>query len=61
MSVKRKIRKLAKLSIIVYIIMFFVIFYPFAGFPGSDIVSGSFTYFGLVILSGVLLYISENK
>lgn len=57
----KKVRKLIMLSFIIYIVLFVVIFLPFGVFPGADIVGGSFTYFGLVILSGVVLYISEKE
>ena len=57
----QKIYKFIRRCLALYIVLFFIIFLPFGAFPGTDIVGGSFTYFGFVILSAVLLYIHEDS
>lgn len=57
----KKIKKFILLSIFIYIILFLVVFLPLGAFQGSDIVGGTFTYVGLIILSSVILYTHEKQ
>ena len=56
-----KVKKLIMYAILVYILLFFIVFLPFGAFPGSDFVGGSLTYFGLIILAAVHLYVSIKE
>lgn len=56
----KKVYKFIRICIAIYIVLFCLIFLTLGAFPGSDIVGGTFTYFGFVILSSVLLYIFDK-
>lgn len=45
--------------IVIYVILFGCLYWLLA-FPGSDMVGDTFTYFGFVILSSVILYLSKK-
>lgn len=56
----KKIRKFVFQCIAIYVALFFVLLYFLIALPGSDIVGGTYTFFGFVILSSVLLYIFDK-
>lgn len=56
----KSVKNFIILCVIIYIILFGILFWLLT-FSGSDIVGGTFTYFGFVILSSVILHISISK
>ena len=55
----KSIKKFVWLSILIYFVLFSFLV-SFAGSGGSDIVGGTYTYFGFVILSSAILHISKK-
>ena len=48
-------------SLILYFFIFFTVGSGFALISGSDLVGGTFSYFGLISISTVLLYLFDSK